>query len=92
MGEPRGRSAAGLLYTLGGLFGYLLVGFLAERLGRRPTAATFFAGAFLITPVLFWWVRDCRTRCGRSVANPRSECGSSFIRDSSRATDAEDHG
>jgi MFS family permease len=44
-----------MVYTAGGVLGYLLVGYLAERWGRRPTAALFFAAAFVITPVVFLW-------------------------------------
>ncbi len=54
--EPsRAASVSGMVYTAGGVLGYLLVGYLAERWGRRPTAALFFAAAFVITPVVFLW-------------------------------------
>ena len=54
--EPsRAASVSGMVYTAGGVVGYLLVGYLAERWGRRPTAALFFAAAFVITPVAFLW-------------------------------------
>lgn len=51
----RATSVAGMAYTVGGIVGYLTVGYLAERLGRRPTVAIFFAGAFVLTPVVFLW-------------------------------------
>jgi MFS family permease len=49
----RASSVSGLVYTLGGVAGFLLVGYLAEAWGRKPTTAVFFAGAFVMTPVVF---------------------------------------
>jgi MFS family permease len=54
--EPsRAASVSGMVYTAGGVLGYLLVGYLAELWGRRPTTALFFAAAFVLTPVVFLW-------------------------------------
>jgi MFS family permease len=49
----RASSVSGLVYTLGGVAGFMLVGVLADALGRRLTTAVFFAGAFVMTPVVF---------------------------------------
>lgn len=53
--SSRAASVSGMVYTAGGVLGYVLVGYLAERWGRRPTAALFFSAAFVITPVVFLW-------------------------------------
>ena len=49
----RAGSVSGLVYTLGGVAGLLLVGVLADALGRKLTTAVFFAGAFVMTPIVF---------------------------------------
>jgi MFS family permease len=49
---------AGMAYNFGGVLGYICLGFLADWIGRRPTAMLYFATAFLMTPVLFMWTED----------------------------------
>jgi MFS family permease len=49
---------AGMAYNFGGILGYICLGFLADWIGRRPTAMIYFAMAFLMTPVLFLWTED----------------------------------
>jgi MFS family permease len=49
---------AGMTYNLGGVVGYIFLGFLADRIGRRPTVMLYFAMAFAMTPVLFLWTED----------------------------------
>src|SRR5262249_18942967 len=49
---------AGMAYNFGGVLGYICLGFLADWIGRRPTAMLYFAMAFLMTPVLFLWTED----------------------------------
>lgn len=51
-------SYAGMMYNLGGILGYIALGFLADSIGRRPTVMIYFAGAFLMTPVLYLWTHD----------------------------------
>lgn len=46
-------SYAIMILTLGALPGYFVVGWLADRLGRKPAFLVFFLGASLITPVIF---------------------------------------
>src|SRR3989475_316599 len=49
---------AGMAYNFGGILGYICLGFLADWIGRRPTAMIYFAMAFVMTPVLFLWTQD----------------------------------
>jgi MFS family permease len=42
----------------GNITGYVAFGFLADSLGRKPIAMLYYAGAFLLTLVLFLWTRD----------------------------------
>src|SRR5215510_7921688 len=49
---------AGMAYNFGGVLGYICLGFLADWVGRRPTAMLYFAMAFVMTPVLFLWTDD----------------------------------
>lgn len=51
-------SYAGMTYNLGGILGYIALGFLADSLGRKPTTMIYFAGAFLLTPVLYLWTHQ----------------------------------
>jgi len=49
---------AGVLYNVGEIFGCILFGFLADRLGRRPVTASYFLGALVMTPVVFLLVKN----------------------------------
>jgi MFS family permease len=49
---------AGMAYNFGGVLGYICLGFLADWIGRRPTAMLYFVMAFLMTPVLYLWTQD----------------------------------
>jgi MFS family permease len=55
---PQWASYAGLTYTAGTIVGYVGFGFLADAYGRKPITLLFFALAFLLTPVLFLWIKD----------------------------------
>src|SRR5262249_26496987 len=50
---------AGMAYNFGGVLGYICLGFLADWIGRRPTAMLYFAMALLMTPVF---------SCGRKIS------------------------
>jgi MFS family permease len=54
----RATSVSGMVYTAGAVAGYLLLGYLAEAWGRKPTAALYFAVAFVLTPVVFLWTHS----------------------------------
>jgi MFS family permease len=51
-------SYAGMAYNFGAILGYAGLGFLADRYGRKPVVMLYFAGALLLTPVLFLWTHD----------------------------------
>jgi MFS family permease len=53
-------SYAGMAYNFGAIVGYIGLGFLADRYGRKPITILFFAMALVLTPVLFLWVQDLR--------------------------------
>lgn len=55
---PQWASYAGMAYNLGGILGYIGLGFLADRFGRKPVVMFYFAGSLLLTPVLFLWTHD----------------------------------
>ncbi|TAL75976.1 MAG: MFS transporter [Burkholderiaceae bacterium] len=54
----RWASYAGMLYNVGAIAGYIGLGFLADAFGRKWVTFTFFAMAFVLTPVLFLWTHD----------------------------------
>lgn len=58
LNAARWASYAGLAYTFGAVVGYISLGFLADRFGRKPVTIVFFVCALLLTPVLFFWTRD----------------------------------
>ena len=55
---PQWASYAGMAYNIGGILGYVGLGFLADRFGRKPVVMFYFAASLLMTPVLFLWTTD----------------------------------
>jgi MFS family permease len=51
-------SYAGMAYTIGSITGYIILGFLADKFGRKPVTIVFFVVALLMTPVLFFTTKD----------------------------------
>ena len=49
---------AGLYYNLGGIFGFLVFGVLADTWGRKPTMMLYYVGALVLVLVLFRAVQD----------------------------------
>jgi MFS family permease len=47
-----------MAYNFGAILGYISLGFLADRFGRKPIVMLYFALALLMTPVLFLWTQD----------------------------------
>jgi MFS family permease len=62
-------SYAGMAYNLGGIIGYIAFGFLADSVGRKPIVMLYFAGALLVTPVLFLWTQDLNLLLVAAVIN-----------------------
>jgi MFS family permease len=48
----------GMAYNIGSICGYIIFGFLADIIGRKPMTLLFFVFAFIMTPVLFLWTHD----------------------------------
>lgn len=51
-------SYAGMSYNIGAILGYIGLGFLADRYGRKPIVMIFFAASLVLTPVLYLWTHD----------------------------------
>src|SRR5271166_922870 len=51
-------SYAAMAYNAGAIAGYISLGFLADRFGRKPIVMIFFAMSLIMTPVLFMWTQD----------------------------------
>ena len=49
---------AGMAYNVGGVIGYLLVGFCADAWGRKPVVIAWFAMSLVVTPALFFGTDD----------------------------------
>lgn len=49
------NAVGGIAYNIGGVAGYVSLGFLADAFGRRRVTMTYFALALLLTPALFLW-------------------------------------
>jgi MFS family permease len=54
----RWASLAGMAYNLGGVIGYISLGFVADAYGRRVATVSWYAFSLLMTPVLFVWTHD----------------------------------
>src|SRR5215813_6875552 len=51
-------SYAGMSYNLGAICGYVGLGFLADRFGRKPIVMIFFAASLVLTFSLYKWTTD----------------------------------
>jgi MFS family permease len=54
----RWAALAGLAQNLGALIGYCLFGFLADAVGRKPTAMAYYAMCVILTPIIYLWVQE----------------------------------
>jgi MFS family permease len=48
---------AGFVSTAGGVVGYICLGFLADGIGRKPTAMLFYFMCLVLTPVVYLWAQ-----------------------------------
>lgn len=48
----------GLIYNVGGIAGYLALGFMADAWGRKPTIVFYYVGSLAIVLILFLLVKD----------------------------------
>jgi MFS family permease len=51
-------SYAGMTYNIGAICGYIGLGFLADRFGRKPIVMIFFAASLVLTFALYKWTTD----------------------------------
>jgi MFS family permease len=52
---PFFSAVAGLLGTGCAIFGFIILGFLADGIGRKPTAMLYYAMCLVLTPVVYLW-------------------------------------
>lgn len=51
-------SYAGMSYNIGAILGYVGLGFMADRFGRKPILMLFFAASLVLTPALYMWTTN----------------------------------
>jgi MFS family permease len=52
------RLSTGLLGTGVAIFGFIALGFLADAIGRKPTAMLYYAMCLVLTPVVYRWTHS----------------------------------
>jgi MFS family permease len=55
LSAPYYAAIAGLLGTGVAIFGFIALGFLADAIGRKPTAMLYYAMCLVLTPVVYLW-------------------------------------
>ena len=58
LSAPQWASYAGMVYNVGAVAGYVGLGFLADRFGRKPVTFAYFVISLILTPVLFLWTHN----------------------------------
>jgi MFS family permease len=58
LSAPTWAAWAGLTTSVCGVFGFISLGFLADAIGRKPTAMLFYAMCLVLTPVVYLWAQD----------------------------------
>ncbi|MCL6626330.1 MFS transporter [Alicyclobacillus shizuokensis] len=51
-------SLSGMIYNVGAILGYVMLGFMADAWGRKKTTLMYFGLSLILTPVLFLWVHN----------------------------------
>jgi MFS family permease len=57
LSAPYYAAVAGLLGTGVAIFGFVALGFLADAIGRKPTAMLWYAMCLILTPVVYLWAQ-----------------------------------
>jgi MFS family permease len=57
LSAPHYAAVAGLLYSGVQIFGFIALGFLADAIGRKPTAMLWYAMSLVLTPVVYLWTQ-----------------------------------
>jgi MFS family permease len=57
LSAPYYSAVAGLLGTGVAIFGFIALGFLADAIGRKPTAMLYYAMCLVLTPVVYLWAK-----------------------------------
>jgi MFS family permease len=58
LSAPHYSAIAGLLGTGVAIFGFVTLGFLADGIGRKPTAMLYYAMCLVLTPVVYLWTHN----------------------------------
>jgi MFS family permease len=58
LSAPYYSAVAGLLGTGVAIFGFITLGFLADWIGRKPTAMLYYAMCLILTPVVYLWAKS----------------------------------
>jgi MFS family permease len=61
LSAPFYSAISGLVATGFGIFGFIALGFLADGIGRKPTAMLYYAMSLILTPVLYLWAQGMGT-------------------------------
>src|SRR5216684_1439313 len=58
LSAPEWAGWAGLITAVCGVFGFVSLGFLADAIGRKPTAMIWYAMCLVLTPVVYLWAQN----------------------------------
>src|ERR1700746_1995763 len=58
LSAPEWAGWAGFITAVCGVFGFVSLGFLADAIGRKPTAMIWYAMCLVLTPVVYLWAQN----------------------------------
>src|SRR5205814_675477 len=58
LSAPYWAGLASFVTTACGVVGFISLGFLADAIGRKPTAMLFYFMCLVLTPLVYFWVED----------------------------------